>query len=257
MKQFFRITGLAAALLLMAAFSSCDMNADDDDDTEHTQANAPVLSEGAADAVSLSGTSVRLVFSSDKPGTCYVLVQNADAAAPEASGIKTAVTQNGAGSYTMAAGQNTLTLTGLTAGADYTAFIAGEDAADSLSTALAIEGIKPAVLAIAESQWYMGKGRLTFKANGKASIHGYEYAYTYNAETHTGYVSGNINNRTDPLDGKEHGDIINALGNFTVNSEDDGRSLTFADYRETNFAIDFTKTAQVVEANLLTGTLWA
>jgi hypothetical protein len=121
MKKNLHITGLVAVIaLLSVVFSSCDMDGDEEGDKKDAGGVAPVLSEGVADAASLSGTRAWLEFSSDKAGTYYVLVQNADATAPEASGVKTAVAQNEAGSYTgaMAAGQNTVTLTGLTAGAE-------------------------------------------------------------------------------------------------------------------------------------------
>jgi hypothetical protein len=115
----------------------------------------------------------------------------------------------------------------------------------------------------------MGVGRLTFGANGKVSIHGFSYDYTWDAGSRGGWVSGHINQRDKVYDGKGPGDIINALGSYSVNMNQDGyiEGITFDNYRDTNYIgtgggevrldLTFTPARAAVPPERLTGTCWS
>jgi hypothetical protein len=180
-------------------------------------------------------------------------------ALPEASGVKNAGTGGGkvAHNGTLAQGHNAVSVTGLTCGQNYNIFLVAEDSG-GLSAVYALSNVLPTALdGIAGSEWYMGNGRLTFKADGHISLHGFNYDYNYDAVAKTGWVSGNRYNRTETFDGKQQGDIINMLGNFTVNTADDGASITFNNYRDSGFEVTYTNTPQFVPEDRLTGTAWS
>jgi hypothetical protein len=246
-----------AALLFCLAACETEVGADG---TPPPGPGAFALAQATA-AVNVSGSSVRLNFDSDREGTFYALLVDAESGeTPGAAEVKTKAAVSGAfaASGPMASGQNACTIDGIAAG-NYTACIAAEDEAGALvPEPLVLEGITAAPFAIAGSQWYMGAGRLTFGSKGQATIHDFKYAYTYDSATRTGYVSGHVNKNSTPYDGKKSGDIINAPGSFSVNIDDGGYigGITFANYRDTPFKMDFAATRSALPSNSLAGTSW-
>jgi hypothetical protein len=286
--------GFILAVLLALLLPCCEMNADKNKgDGGPPGDDPPNIPEGfaledASAAVSASGGSVRLGFSSDREGTFYALVLPADAEAPEdADGLKEAAPVPATGAMT--AGTNTFTVSSLDPGGVYTAYITAEaleteaeaaaraeaegaeeaEPAPVLSRVLTLSGIKPAPFTgISGTAWYMGPGRLTFGAGGTASIHGFNYAYTWDAASGTGWVSGHVNQRTGTVyDGKNTGDIINALGSYSVSMDGDYiTGVTFSNYRDTpaQFSMTFVPARDPAEAterrpdgtDSLAGTCW-
>jgi hypothetical protein len=258
------------ALAVLFCLAACAMDADPPPGDTPPEVTPPALS-GAAAAVNVSGESVRLAFTSDRAGTFYALLLDAAEAPPGAAAVKAGAAASGvfAVSGPMTGGQNVREISGLKAGV-YTAYITAEDGAGSLvPEPLVLEGINAAPFDIAGSHWYMGVGRLTFGADGKARIHEFNYNYTYNEQTRAGWVSGDTYGRTESYDGKNKGDIINALGNFTVNVDAEGyvSGIAFDNYRETNHRnsngeevrldIVFTPARTAVPSDRLTGTVWS
>jgi hypothetical protein len=255
----------AAALLLAAAFVSCSMDEKEEDSRKGGGALFPT---GAAATVNAYGDAVRIAITSSSDGEWYALLLGEDGSVPAgADEVKAAATESGA----MTEGANTFTVSGLSPGV-YTAYIVGAAwvSADGTGTDKAAEPVEVLELitvpdinaapftAIAGTGWYMGPGRLSFGTDGKASIHGFKYDYTWDVAARTGYVSGHVNNRSEQFDGKKSGDIINALGNFTVDIDGEGfiSGITFEDYRETGFEMTFTPARTAPESNSLAGTCW-
>jgi hypothetical protein len=245
---------LAFALALL--FTSCEAAPE----TGSQQETPPVLpppggATGATAAVSADGAKVRVSFTADDAGTYYALLL--PAGEPDPSDTQAVKDHAAKTTGTASAGQNSFTITGLSPAA-YNVYIALENGEGILlADLLPVRDINAAPFTITGSQWYMGAGRLTFGGDGKITFHEEKYSYTYNEAAKTGYVSGHRNKNTTVYDGKKSGDIINALGNFTVNI-DDGfvGGITFSNYRETNFTMEFTPTRQTQAANSLAGTTW-
>jgi predicted small lipoprotein YifL len=254
---------LAALLCLFACPSDGLPPADKETETETEDTAVPVLDRAAAEP-GVSGERLRLRFQSDTAGTWHALVL--DAAAPAPADAAAAKAHGAALSGPMAAGENACIIAGLAPGT-YAAYIAGESGSGLLSELLTLADIRAAPFSIAGSQWHMGAGRLSFRADNKASIHGFAYDYTYDSAARTGWVSGDINRNTSTVDGKGPGDIINALGDFAVNIDAEGfvTGVTFANYRDANFAgardpafaITFVPTRPVLPPEDLTGTCWS
>jgi hypothetical protein len=110
-------------------------------------------------------------------------------------------------------------------------------------------------LDIAGSRWYFGETLLKFLDNGKVRIHGWEYEYTYDAETGTGHVKGDLSNTAYPAEGIAAGDSINDLGDFSA--AENGRTLKFNNYRNSGISVVFSKEQDITSAEeRLTGTAW-
>jgi hypothetical protein len=104
------------------------------------------------------------------------------------------------------------------------------------------------------SKWYFGAAELEFLSSRYIRIHGKEYTYTYNPENRSGAISGDISNNSATYDGISQGDVINALGPFTLAA--DTLSLTFSNYRNSTFTATFLKDADPGAAGTLTGSAW-
>jgi hypothetical protein len=91
----------------------------------------------------LAGTTATLKFTSNEAGTYYYLVLSASAGAPSAATIQAQGTAVAKGSAAATASQNTVSVTGLTAGTQYKAYIVVKDAALNVSAVLTISGVNP------------------------------------------------------------------------------------------------------------------
>jgi hypothetical protein len=112
-------------------------------DGVNPRAAPPALSEGMASALeTTAGTTATLTFTSSKAGTYYYLVLAADASAPTADTVKAQGNAPAKGSGSVAAGANSISVTGLTVNTQYTAYIAAE-AGGSLSAVLTIANVNP------------------------------------------------------------------------------------------------------------------
>jgi hypothetical protein len=269
MKKYYGLQGGLIAAALMFCLAACETEAGAGETLTEPEVLTPALGAAAA-AVNVSGGSVRLTFDSDRAGTFYALLVGAAETAPvDAAEVKEgAVSGAPAASGPMIAGENSCEISALVSGS-YNAYIAAEDGEGGLlPDPLVVEGIIAAPFNIAGSQWYMEVGRLTFGADGKAKIHEFNYGYSYAEESRTGWVSGDTNQNNTTYDGKKKGDIINALGSFSVNVDEGGyiSGLAFDDYRETNYHsggqhikldIVFTPVRTAVPPDRLTGSVWS
>ena len=246
---------LLLALLAAGFLAFCEMNGDDTNGTEKPPADNVELSVSAA--LSEDGSALRLSLDVPAAGTVYALLLGAESPAPETSAqVRDSADTAG---KPVVKGQNTFDISDLAAG-DYTVYVVFANSEGALSeTLVTLEGIHAAPFQIAGSKWYMGAGCLTFGDDGKARMHDFAYDYTYNGEERSGYVSGHVNQRTTEYDGKACGDIINALGNFTVDTDEEGflAGLTFADYRESWEEVSFGLSRVEVPPDRLTGTCWS
>jgi hypothetical protein len=110
---------------------------------------APTLSAGSVEALTTTaGTTATLKFTSNEAGTYYYLVLAAGAGAPAAATIQAQGTAVTKGSATATASQNTINVTGLTAGTQYKAYIVVKDAAGNVSAVLTISGVNPVTAGI-------------------------------------------------------------------------------------------------------------
>ncbi|MFP3042437.1 InlB B-repeat-containing protein [Treponema primitia] len=128
-------------LIILAAFlTGCPGNSPSDDTT------APVLSNGAVNNLSsANGTTATLSFSSNEAGTHFYVVMPSNIASPNAAAVKTPDSTAVAGSAAVSVGANTIAVTGLTAGAQYKAYIIVVDTAGNLSDVLTIGSFTPVV----------------------------------------------------------------------------------------------------------------
>jgi hypothetical protein len=257
---------LALAFLLAFWFSSCDSMTGDsglrdnpgqeqkqeeeeqEQETEKGEEEEPpspdsLVLEGGAAAVNALG-KVRLDFSSDRDGTWYVLILPGGGDAPSAE----ALTAGPSASGSMTEGQNTLSLEVPEPGI-YSFYIAAKGPGGILSEVLTIPDINAVPFTgIAGTQWYMGEARLSFGTEGKASFHGADYDFTWDAAALTGWVAGD----------KYRGGFINAPGDFTLDTDDEGfiTGITFVGYRETDIAMTFSPERRARDPASLAGTLW-
>jgi hypothetical protein len=117
----------------------------------------PVLSGGTkSELITAQGNTATLKFTSDEAGTYYYLVLDSGDAAPDAAAVKgqkeytatgtgTVIYPVKQGTGTAKVGENTISLTGLTAGDEYTAYVVVTHAKGSTSAVLTIAGVKPQV----------------------------------------------------------------------------------------------------------------
>ncbi|MDR1902151.1 MAG: hypothetical protein LBQ88_07730 [Treponema sp.] len=236
------------AALALAFLAGCPTETDDN--KEPLAPVPPVLGDGRAEAAVGSGTGAILFFRSDTAGTWYYLVLDDGAAEPDAGALKASANQGAA-----AAGLNTVTVTGLSKGAFYKAYIAVETAGALFSEILVIR-FSPVDFVITGSAWYLGRDKLVFQANGKVLTHGKEYDYTYDPADRTGSIGGDLSDIDHRAEGIAPGDVINPLGPYMV--AEDAMSLIFSNYRNSDFAITFSRTPDSAGAdNLLVGTAWS
>ncbi|WP_157784169.1 hypothetical protein [Treponema primitia] len=255
-KQFFLNRMALPVIFSMMVLSGCPNEPDDSDTT------APILSAGTAAGLgSLSGSIARVSFTADEGGGYYYAVLDAGESALTASAVKAQSAGIG-GTGIAAAGENTVSIGGLTQGLSYTVYIVVQDTAGNLSSLLTIADIKPTVsFLLPGTEWYFKNGVLKFDET-KASINGRKYDYSYNPDTKTGSIAGDTSGRqytgidaSIKADGViETGDIINALGDFAIDG--DTYSLSFNNYRNSSFAITFSETKDSAAADTLIGTTW-
>jgi hypothetical protein len=104
------------------------------------------LSAGSVEALKTTvGTTATLKFTANEAGTYYYLVLPASDGAPTAATIQAQGTAVAKGSAAASAGQNSISVTGLTAGTQYRAYIVVYDAAGNVSNVLAISGVNPTI----------------------------------------------------------------------------------------------------------------
>jgi chitodextrinase len=131
---------VAALLLVFAIIGCADVNEQDKDTT------APVLSGGSvSNLVTVAGTTATLQFTSDEAGTYYYVVLGTTTPAPNAGTVKVQGMAAAKGTAAGIAGQNTISVTGLAADTQYTAYIVVEDASGNLSAVLSITGVNPSL----------------------------------------------------------------------------------------------------------------
>jgi uncharacterized protein YaiE (UPF0345 family) len=143
MKKGFILRTLLPALLVMGVLLSMGCPSDGGPGVSG-DTTAPVLSGGSVSGLtSETGASAALTFTSDEAGVYYYLVLGAGETAPVASTIQGQVSAAAKGTGNVTTGQNTINVTGLNGGQNYTAYIIAADAAGNISNVLVITGVNP------------------------------------------------------------------------------------------------------------------
>jgi hypothetical protein len=153
--------GLAALVIISAiGFSGCDMlfGAEGDEDNG-IDTSAPQLYNGVV--ISRTENTVTLQFQSSKSGSYYYLVLPASDQAPNAAAVKAQNQTAVKGTGQAYNGETDITVSGLTANVQYTAYIVVSDSAGNDSNVLAISGVSLAgsmqtAVSLAEGAWTDG-----------------------------------------------------------------------------------------------------
>ncbi|AEF82396.1 hypothetical protein [Leadbettera azotonutricia] len=190
-----------------------------------------------------AGGAVRVTFTHDNTQQNYTYTYDGTA--------KTGSVSNGLGAFTVSDDGTVIT---------FTAFYSHATVSVKRIKDSAPLEIFPA--SVTETNWYFHNAELQFKDAATASIHGKDYAYTYDASTGTGSIDGDRSGRQHTgisasieADGViETGDAINAVGDFTL-SPDNG-TLTFSNYRNSSFEVVFSDAPDADAANTILGTAW-